>query len=114
MRKELNQLQNHQRMSIGEIAMVLYKSESQMMGQVADVSLGGIAFKNTGCRLPASGKIELDLLMTEQGLYLHNLPFVVPRKMLASKTGARAVLKFKRLDPKLKNKLRELMAYHIR
>jgi hypothetical protein len=119
LRNELDQLHNYRRMSIGEIAMVLYKSESQIMGQVANMSFGGIAFENSHCHLPSSSEIELDLLMTEQGLYLHNIPFQVPPKSSVGKkerkadTSPRAVLRFKKLDPRLKKELRELMTYHI-
>lgn len=119
LRNELDQLHNHRRMSIGEIAMVLYKSKTEVMGQVANMSFGGIAFERSHCRVPVTDEVELDLLMTEQGIYLHNIPFTavpVPssrRKGKKKANSPRAVLQFKELDPKLKNKLRELMAYHI-
>ncbi|WP_419655460.1 uncharacterized protein Dvar_45420 [Desulfosarcina variabilis str. Montpellier] len=119
LRNELEQLNNHRQMSIGEIAMVLYKSESQMVGQVANMSFGGMAFESNRCHLPAASKIELDLLMTEKGIYLHNIPFTLLQKTASKKTGKqvdssqRAVLRFKKLDPTLKKELRELMAHHI-
>lgn len=118
-RKEMEQLCNHERMSIGEIAMVLYKSESQLLGQVANMSYGGIAFENGAYNLPSSGRIELDLLMTEQGIYLHNIPYKAVTKKASKKikvktsASTRAVLQFKKLDPALKKKLRELMACHV-
>ena len=118
-RKEMEQLSNHERMSIGEIAMVLYKSESQLLGQVANMSYGGIAFEDDTYNLPTSGKIELDLLMTEQGIYLHNIPYKTIVKKTAKNRGTkksastRAVLQFKELDPELKKKLSELMACHV-
>ena len=119
LRNELTQLHNHRRMSIAEIAMVLYKSEAQMMGQVANMSFGGIAFKSDNCSVPANDEIELDLLMTEQGIYLHNIPFTtlpvhsVAKKRQKNDNSKMAVLQFKKLNPKLKRKLRELMAHHI-
>lgn len=119
LRNESDRLQNHRRMSIGEIAMVLYKSEAQMMGQVADMSFGGMAFEINSNRFPATDDIELDLLMTEQGIYLHNIPFKTLRISPVGKNekrahnSQRAVLRFKKLDPELKKELRVLMAHHI-
>jgi c-di-GMP-binding flagellar brake protein YcgR len=119
LRNELEQLNNHRQMSIGEIAMVLYKSEAQMVGQVANMSLGGMAFQSDRYHLPAVSEIELDLLMTEKGIYLHNIPFALVPKSAVKKTkkqvdsSQRAALRFKKLGPTLKKELRELMAHHI-
>ena len=92
LRNELDQLHNHRRMSIGEIAMVLYKSKTEVMGQVTNMSFGGIAFENSSCKVPTTGEVELDLLMTEQGIYLHNIPFQMSctvRCCIAAINGAR-------------------------
>ena len=74
-RNELVRLRKHSQMSIGEIAMVLYKSQPEVMGQVTEMSLGGLSFADHTGAVPDSDKTELDLLMTEQGIYLHNIPF---------------------------------------
>jgi hypothetical protein len=119
LRNELDQLHNHRRMSIGEIAMVLYKSKTEVMGQVTNMSFGGIAFESSSCKVPTTGYVELDLLMTEHGIYLHNIPFAaVPIRSIRAKRrktagSPRAALRFKKLDSTLKKQLRELMAYHI-
>lgn len=118
-RTESDRLHNHRRMSIGEIAMVLYKSDAQVMGQVANMSYGGIAFENSNCRIPIADETELDLLMTEQGIYLHNVPFTTlptpstGRNRKKADYSHRAVLRFKKLNPQLKHELREMMAHHI-
>lgn len=119
LRNELAQLHNHRRMSIGEIAMVLYKSEAQLLGQVANMSFGGMAFASDDCHFPITREIELDLLMAEKGIYLHNIPFTTLPAISCGKKGKkadtrqRAVLQFKKLNPKLKDSMRELMAHHI-
>ena len=119
LRSEMKQLRNHERMSIGEIAMVLYKSELEAMGQVTDMSLGGLAFRGDAGPLPELGGVELDLLMAEQGIYLHNIPF----KTVALQPGAesrkrpakthRNAFRFSHLDTQLKNRLRRLLAHHV-
>jgi hypothetical protein len=119
LRYELDQLINHRQMSIGEIAMILYKSEAQMVGQVANVSFGGVALETNCCRLPADSELELDLLMADKGIYLHNIPFTPLSATSFGKTkkqvdcSQRAVICFKDLDPKLKKELCVLMAHHI-
>ena len=75
LRNKLDPLRNHTQMSIGEIAMVLYKSESEVMGQVTELSLGGIGFDCNFSGIVNADDVELDLLMTEKGIYLHNLPY---------------------------------------
>ncbi|BBO79677.1 hypothetical protein DSCO28_02430 [Desulfosarcina ovata subsp. sediminis] len=112
-------LLNHEKMSIGEIAMVLYKSESDMIGEVADLSLGGLSFNGTFNWHDDMERVQLDLLMTEQGIYLHNIPYAaVPvcrfpegsQKKSAMRTNA---LRFKGLNTKQKDQLQALMAFHV-
>jgi len=119
LRSEMKRLRNHDRMSIGEIAMVLYKSDPEAMGQVTDMSLGGLAFKWEADVLPEPGGVELDLLMAEQGIYLHNIPYQTVEQATGEKNGKKAAKKrrsafrFTRLDTDLKNRLRGLLAYHV-
>ena len=119
LRNEFDPLRNYTQMSIGEIAMVLYKSEPEVMGQVTDLSVGGIAFGGSTIGLPDAKNVQLDLLMTEQGIYLHNIPFAaIPIK--AAGQGKKKVhgfrtnaLRFKRLDAEKRGKLRELLAHRV-
>lgn len=77
LRKKLDALRNYKKMSIGEIAMVLYKSKSEVMAQVKNLGLGGIAFDGDVGTHPDVDTIEMDLLMAEKGIYLHNVPYSV-------------------------------------
>lgn len=118
LRNELDPLRNHKRMSIGEIAMVLYKSKTEVMGQVKDMSFGGVAFDGNPGNMSAVGDVELDLLLTEQGIYLHNLPFsTMPLHSGDNRSRKvsdpdRAVFRFKKLSAKQKGQLRELLTHH--
>jgi len=118
LRNKLDPLRNYTKMSIGEIAMVLYKSESEVMGQVTELSLGGIGFECNHSDIANTDDVELDLLMTEKGLYLHNLPYAtIPiksddkGKKRTRKFRTNAV-RFKKLDSIQKQKLRELLSHH--
>ena len=119
LRTELDQLKNHAKMNIGEIAMVLYKSEKEEMRQIKDLSLGGVAFEGSMEAGRLHDQIELDVLMAEQGIYLHNIPYT------AVPTGTRAkrrrkdsgstiqALHFRRLDAEQKGQLKQLLSYHV-
>ncbi len=119
LRNELDRLRDHSQMSIGEIAMVLYKSEPEVMGQVTDMSFGGLAFTGNHGGVSDSDHVELDLLMTEQGIYLHNIPYVtVPikhsgrGKQRTPKYRTNA-LRFKNLNAEIKVQLKALLAHHV-
>jgi hypothetical protein len=119
LRNESDWLDNHAQMSIGEIAMVLYKSEPEVLGQVIDMSVGGLAFEGDHRGLAAADNVELDLLMTPKGIYLHNIPFtpVSASPSRTSQTGGPKrrtnALCFKDLDADRKRQLRELLAHHV-
>lgn len=76
LRNDVKRLHHHRQMNIGEIAMVLYKAEPEVMGQVVDISMGGIAFQGDPDRIAGNRSLALDLLMTEQGLYMHDIPYI--------------------------------------
>ena len=119
LRNEMKRLRHHDRMSIGEIAMVLYKSDLEVMGQVTDMSLGGLAFRWDAGAMPNLGGVELDLLMAEQGIYLHNIPYRAvelqtdAKNQKSSTKAHRNAFRFTRLDTELKNRLRGVLAHHI-
>ncbi len=119
LRDKVEPLLNHKKMSIGEIAMVIYKSKTEMMGQVRNLGLGGIAFEGDCGHMPEEGSFELDLLMTEKGIYIHNIPYSPifaaskkKRKKSAEEHRSDA-LEFKKLDAEHKQQLEELLAHCI-
>jgi hypothetical protein len=121
LRNKLDPLRNHTQMSIGEIAMVLYKSESEVMGQVTELSLGGIGFDCNFSGIVNADDVELDLLMTEKGIYLHNLPYsTIPiksagngkKKTRKTRNYRTNAVRFKKLDAIQKQQIRELLSHH--
>ena len=116
LRPETNRLSNYTQMSIGEIAMILYKSKSQGIRQVKNLSLGGLAFQRSNTGFAKGSRLQLDVLMTEQGIYLHNIPFAtVPAKNGGSTaTSSRDnALRFVKLSTEHKDQLQQLLAHHI-
>lgn len=118
LRSRLGRLRNHSNMQIGEIAMVLYKSDTSVIGQVTDMSFGGLSFNADPFPDSDVSGDELDLLMTEQGIYLHNVPYVeVPARCddtaSTGDTARTVALRFKELNTEHKAQLRELIAHHV-
>ena len=118
LRNESERLRNHSQMSIGEIAMVIYKSQPEAMWQVKDMSFGGIAFGGNADVISDVDQLELDLLMADQGVYVHNIPFVVVADEAAAndskKTGRTRndALHFTDLDESHKEGLQDMLACH--
>jgi hypothetical protein len=117
LRYKLDALNNHSRMSIGEISMVLYKSKSELMAQVKNLGHGGMAFDGTLEEQLDLEKVELDLLMAEKGLYIHNIPYSTlyanddskgTRKSRQLRVNA---VGFKDLDADLKRQLDEMLSH---
>lgn len=118
LRSESDRLRNHSQMSIGEIAMVIYKSQPAAIWQVRDMSLGGIAFGGDTDVVPDAGQLELDLLMTDQGVYVHNIPYIAVTSETAVKGGKKSpaaktdALHFKDLDTDQMKGLKGMLTYH--
>jgi hypothetical protein len=117
-RKALSRLRNHRLMSVAEIAMVLYKSELTMIRQVKDISLGGISFNGNGTCTPSGKALELDVLMTQQGIYLHNVPYAaVPIDCTADgrKTPGyrKDAFRFNDLEAGMRNQIENWLAPHL-
>lgn len=112
LRSSLGRLREHSKMQIGEIAMVLYKSETSAIGQVSEMSLSGLSFSADQGMVSENAEDELDLLMTEQGLYLHNVPYMkVPERRDAE--NATIALRFGKLNAEHRGQLQELLGYHV-
>ena len=112
LRSKLEKLRDHANMQIGEIAMVLYKSEASVIGRVSEISFGGLSFNTALASVPEQSDDELDLLLTEQGIYLHNVPYVD----LSTRCGAAdssVSLRFGQLDSTHKGQIRELLAHRV-
>jgi len=73
-------------MSMGEIAVSVYKSNPVKLGQIKNISVGGLAFHYIPAKNNLEGPYELDILMTEKNIYLHNVPFeIISDEMIEKK-----------------------------
>jgi len=62
-------------MSMGEIALSVLKAKPIQMGQIENISKGGLAFRYTDSELETSESSELDILFTQDVFHLKQVPF---------------------------------------
>lgn len=74
LRSETDYLGNIEDMSMGEIAIAVYKAGPEKIGQIKNIGMGGLAFDYVEGNGRETGPLELDILMTEKGIYLHSIP----------------------------------------
>ncbi len=121
LRSETDYLDNIDKMSMGEIAIAVYKTEPQKLGQIKNISMGGLSFEYIeGCRNHMD-PLELDVLMTEKGIYLHNIPYktitdevITDELTLNAVNMKRLTIMFTDLSKHQKTKLRSLITNRIK
>ena len=114
LRGDHQRLHDHGKMGIGEIAMVLYKANPEMMSQVVDISIGGVAFKAPAEHVSDTDDLKLDVLMAEQGIYIHDIPFeAVDRQSESQAEHPVNAMRFVDLEAYHKDQLEKLLAHHV-
>jgi hypothetical protein len=72
--KEMVDHRAHQRYQVPTNSYISLGSDDRVLGQIIDISLGGIAFRYMGSeKLPDES--HLDIVLTEGDLYLRKVPF---------------------------------------
>lgn len=120
LRSKSAKLENFDKMSMGEIAVTVYKTGPEKLGQIKNISLGGLAFDYVYGKNKNPKKYELDVLMTEHGIYLHNIPYrtisdnVIPDDVnLDDVIVRRHAIRFGRLSTSQKTKLKTLLDHRL-
>ena len=63
------------RMSMGEIACAVYNSKPAIMGQISDVSRGGLSFDCIDEACPSEKGLKLDILSANDKFYMGRIKF---------------------------------------
>lgn len=74
-RSDAHQLDGIDRMSKGEIAMAVIKSRPSRMGEIVEISRGGLSISCVENNADISKSKEMDILFTDDDFYLSRLPF---------------------------------------
>jgi hypothetical protein len=58
-------------------AFVALQPDYVTLGQILNLSVGGLAFRCLGDEKPSSGSFELDIFWPDRAFYLYRIPFVI-------------------------------------
>ncbi len=75
MREKLVERRKHKRFSVSKGAFVALRPHYVKVGQVVDISVGGLAFTYMADGKPPNRSFELDIFLADQAFYLQEVPF---------------------------------------
>ncbi len=112
----------HRRFQVQSIAFAVLRDQGRQLGQIVDISMGGLAFNYIAVGGNADRAFELDILLAYKGLYMKKVQFMtISDFQIANKspfspiTLRRHGVKFGELMPKqrsmFKNFLKEYTIY---
>ncbi len=75
--KRVSELRQNQRFLVKEGALAFFNPHPSILGSIIDISKGGLAFTymETEAPTPEREEVKLDILMSDDGFYLDQLPF---------------------------------------
>jgi Tfp pilus assembly protein PilZ len=102
----------HKRFQLKMSAFALLDSPFSEMGEIIDISMGGLCFRYTSDKALPKGSFALDLLCVDNGFHLHRLPVkTVAESLLAGDVRRRGV-KFDRLTDRQVSQVRHFIKTH--
>ena len=88
--KEIVEHRRHTRFQVPKSAFVGFGPYDAKVGQVIDVSMGGLAFRYVGTEEPSNG--ELSIFLAERDFYVGQIPFrTISDFEIAGKTSSTSV-----------------------
>jgi hypothetical protein len=73
-RKEFDEHRKHKRFQVPGGVFVGFGPRANKVGQIVDVSMGGLAYRYVGCEESSDGS-HLDIFVTDNDFYLGAVPF---------------------------------------
>jgi hypothetical protein len=97
----------HRRVQVQDIAFAVLRDPDRQLGQIMDISMGGLAYNYIAGGGNVDNALELDILLAYKGLYMENIHFeTISDFQIANKspftpiTMRRRGIKFGELTPK--------------
>ena len=75
MNKKLVERRKHKRFKVSKDAFVAHRPDYLKIGQVKDISMGGLAFTYIADEKPPNESFELDMFLASQDFYMQKVPF---------------------------------------
>ena len=117
-RKEFDEHRRHKRFQVPQGVFVGFGPHANKVGQIVDVSMGGLAYRYVGCE-ESSGGSHLDIFVTDNDFYLGAVPFktvcdlqVVDRASASPMTMRRCGVQFRKLSNKQGAQLEYFIQQH--
>jgi hypothetical protein len=118
-RKDIAEQRQYQRFQAKNGAFALSKASVNTLGQIVDISQGGLAFKYMAWGEQTNGFTEIDILFAERFFYLQNVPCKVVsdseislQNPFSSIKMRRLSVEFKALSPKQRYELKHFIKNH--
>jgi len=109
----------HRRFQVQSIAFAVLRDQGRQLGQIVDISMGGLAFNYIAVGGNADRAFELDILLAYKGLYMKKVQFMtISDFQIANKspfspiTMRRHGVKFGELMPKQRSMLKNFLKEH--
>jgi hypothetical protein len=99
-RSDMHLFDRFESMSKGEIAMAIIKSKPTHMGEIVEISRGGLSFQYIDTDRILSQPCELDILFIDEDFHLSGLPFQAVEDRSIKSDAPFDVLRMKRLTVK--------------
>ena len=116
-RSDDHQLKKIDNMSVGEIAFALIKSNPPKMGEIIEISRGGLSFSYIDNESDLKALGELDIVFAEKDFHLSRLPFkevedadVIDDSPFSALAMKRLTVKFEDLSVRQKQKIDHLLS----
>jgi hypothetical protein len=116
-RSKHHQLKKIENMSKGEIAFALLKSNPPKMGEIIEISRGGLSFSYIENEKKLGNTSELDIIFAEKDFHLSRLPFkavedaeLIDDSPFNALSMKRLTVQFEKLSPQQKQKIDHLLS----
>ena len=77
MRRNVVERRKHNRFRVKDGASVVLRAHFLELGEIIDVSRGGLAFRYVPSQQPSSGSPQLVILLGDGSFYLADIPFII-------------------------------------
>ncbi len=74
-RKEWGERRKHERFEVSKGVFVSFRPHDNRLGEIVDISMGGLAFRYLATRKPSNGSYRLKIFLAEGNSYLNDVLF---------------------------------------
>ena len=117
-RQGFDEHRQHRRFQVPGGVFVGFGPHANKVGQIVDVSMGGLAYRYVGCDESADGS-HLDIFVTDKDFYMGAVPFktvsdfqIVDRIAASPMTMRRCGVQFRKLSRKQNAQLEYFIQHH--